>query len=113
MPLVSTNVRKLIVLILDFGGESNGIGSNTNGRSLDEATAPGRTEDMVVPLNFPQQHGEFQRVHSLLVDGGDRYGVSSVTIDLSEELIWVGNQGVRYLHSKSNHLLACCILKSY
>jgi hypothetical protein len=38
--------------------------------------------------------GEFQKVHSLLVDGGDRFGVSAVTVDLQEELIWMGNQGV-------------------
>ena len=37
---------------------------------------------------------EFQKVNSVLVDGGDRYGVSAVNFDLHEELIWVGNQAV-------------------
>ncbi|CAL8113910.1 unnamed protein product [Orchesella dallaii] len=40
-----------------------------------------------------EQVGEFQKTQSVLVDGGDRYGVSALTIDTSEELIWIGNQG--------------------
>lgn len=42
-----------------------------------------------------EQLGEFQKINSILVDGGDRYGVSALTIDTHEELIWIGNQGVR------------------
>jgi len=57
----------------------------------------GRTDEMA-PIIFPQ-HGEFQKLHSVLVDGGDRFGVSAVTFDLSEELIWIGNQGVCDLKS--------------
>lgn len=44
--------------------------------------------------------GEFQESQSLLVDGGDRFGVSAVTVDRKEELVWMGNSGV----SKKNCL---------
>ncbi len=45
---------------------------------------------------FEQQVGEFQKINSVLVDGGDRYGASAVTFDSAEELVWIGNQGVSY-----------------
>lgn len=41
--------------------------------------------------------GEFQKINSVLVDGGDRYGASAVTFDSAEELVWIGNQGVSYI----------------
>ncbi|KAK4294090.1 hypothetical protein Pmani_033259 [Petrolisthes manimaculis] len=37
--------------------------------------------------------GEFRESHSVLVDGGDRFGVSAVTVDPKEELVWMGNSG--------------------
>ncbi|XP_078033618.1 PAN2-PAN3 deadenylation complex catalytic subunit PAN2 isoform X1 [Augochlora pura] len=36
---------------------------------------------------------EFNETRTLLADGGDRYGVSTITFDTVEELIWMGNQG--------------------
>ncbi|XP_074108879.1 PAN2-PAN3 deadenylation complex catalytic subunit PAN2 isoform X1 [Cotesia typhae] len=36
---------------------------------------------------------EFRETHTLLADGGDRFGVSTVTFDTVEELMWMGNQG--------------------
>ncbi|KAK0175032.1 hypothetical protein PV327_008817 [Microctonus hyperodae] len=36
---------------------------------------------------------EFHETHTLLADGGDRFGVSTVTFDTMEELMWMGNQG--------------------
>jgi len=86
-----------------YGSESNGTGNSPNGRSLEEGTTPGRTDEMA-PANFPQQHGEFQKLHSVLVDGGDRYGVSAVTVDLSEELIWVGTQAGHVTSYYGNNL---------
>lgn len=38
--------------------------------------------------------GEFQESQSVLVDGGDRFGVSAVIVDRKEELVWMGNSGV-------------------
>lgn len=35
----------------------------------------------------------FTEKSSVLIDGGDRFGVSSVHWDYQEELLWVGNQG--------------------
>lgn len=37
--------------------------------------------------------GVFTEKSSFLIDGGDRFGVSTVSWDFQEELVWVGNQG--------------------
>lgn len=39
--------------------------------------------------------GDYQESQTVLVDGGDRFGVSAVTVDRKEELVWMGNSGVR------------------
>lgn len=39
---------------------------------------------------------EFHETRTLLADGGDRFGVSTATFDMIEELMWMGNQGVYY-----------------
>ncbi|CAH1129083.1 unnamed protein product [Ceutorhynchus assimilis] len=36
---------------------------------------------------------EYIQTQCLLADGGDRFGVSSLTFDRHEELVWMGNQG--------------------
>lgn len=35
---------------------------------------------------------EYRQIHSFMVDGGDRFGVSSLCFD-TQELLWMGNQG--------------------
>ena len=41
----------------------------------------------------PHGENEFNELHSILVDGGDRFGVSTLNFD-TQELLWMGNQGV-------------------
>ncbi len=67
-----------------IGGGGGGAENGLNG-----------DEDGGLASNLLPHSSEFQKVHSVLVDGGDRFGVSTVTVDLQEELIWMGNQGVR------------------
>ena len=42
------------------------------------------------PSPHPQEYREMQ---SFMVDGGDRFGVSCLCFD-TQELLWMGNQGV-------------------
>lgn len=46
---------------------------------------------------IPNPDADYEVRSSVLVDGGDRFGVSAVTFDKFEELIWMGNAGVSSL----------------
>lgn len=41
----------------------------------------------------PELIQEYVETNKIIVDGGDRYGVSTLCYD-SQELLWMGNQGV-------------------
>nr|CAD7411340.1 unnamed protein product [Timema cristinae] len=47
--------------------------------------------------SYPE--AEFQQTHTILADGGDRFGVCALAFDQQEELLWMGNQGVSSLYS--------------
>ena len=58
-------------------------------------------EEVPYPLYEGEERPEFVALKSLLVDGGDHYGVSALSFDGQEELLWMGSQGVS--HTPKSH----------
>ena len=50
--------------------------------------------------NEGHMDAEFTEIRNVVVDGGDRFGVSCVAFDTEEELLWSGNSGVSYALSR-------------
>lgn len=42
-----------------------------------------------------QSDPEYTEFGTVLADGGDRFAVSAISFDTQEELLWMGNEGVR------------------
>lgn len=45
-------------------------------------------------FHIGQGECEYLEIGHVLADGGDRYGVSTISFDNHEELLWMGNLGV-------------------
>lgn len=54
--------------------------------------------DAYPPTNFTFNIGqtvpEYLELGTVLADGGETFGVSTVRFDTHEELLWMGNEGV-------------------
>lgn len=58
-------------------------------------------ESNFTTFNLCETVPEYLEMGTILADGGDTFGVSTIRFDTHEELLWMGNEGVSAQH-KSN-----------
>lgn len=73
-------------------------------------------------FSMGQSDPEYSEFGTVLADGGDRFAVSAICFDSQEELLWMGNAGVRVIlflssffvyHSLQRKLRYCCRVMSH
>lgn len=50
-------------------------------------------------FNIGQSEPEYIEMGTILADGGETFGVSTMRFDTHEELLWMGNEGVSFFDS--------------
>ncbi|KAK3589026.1 hypothetical protein CHS0354_007971 [Potamilus streckersoni] len=83
---------------LNVGFPSGPVEMNPGVGMIPPVMMPEHFQQQAPPGMFPTHPdtvhagGEYREIHSVLVDGGSHYGVSSVCFD-TQELLWMGNHG--------------------
>lgn len=63
----------------------------------DNQTRTGHYSPSFGTFSTSESDPEYIEFGTVLADGGDRFGVSALCFDTHEELLWMGNEGVRAL----------------
>lgn len=48
------------------------------------------------PAELSGMNNEYVLTQRVMADGGDRFGVCALAFDQTEELLWMGNEGVNF-----------------
>lgn len=70
--------------------------------SQNDYTTSSYSQQFALNGGAPNAATEYVEFGAVLADGGDRFGVSALTFDTREELLWMGNEGVSDSNKKKH-----------